>query len=288
VRLVAYALSLPGASAPLVVGLLHPGEMGAVIGARLVAAGVTVVWDGTGRSDVTRARAGAAGLSEAAGLAELCGRATVVLSVCPPSAALEVAERVARCGFGGLYVDANAVSPATAEAVAKHCGTAYVDAAVIGGPPVEGSPTTVYASGELAGEVVALLARAGIRCVGLGGDRQAASALKMCYAAWSKGHWALLVATAAAARRLGVEDALRHEWSRSQPELAKRLERGVVANAPKAWRFAGELAEIGATMRAAGLPEGFGQAAADVYQRLAGFRDGPAPTLEELLDRLVG
>jgi 3-hydroxyisobutyrate dehydrogenase-like beta-hydroxyacid dehydrogenase len=262
--------------------------MGAVIGARLVAAGLGVLWDGSGRSAATRARAGRAGLTEAADLGELCRRAELVVSVCPPAAALDVAARVAACDFRGVYVDANAVSPATAAAVAGSCGTACVDAAIIGGPPVEGSPTTVYASGDRAGTLVDLLAGAGIRSVDLGPDPQAASALKMCYAAWSKGHWALLATTAAAARRLGVEEALREEWARSQPGLAERLERGAAANAPKAWRFAGELAEIGATMRAAGLPDGFGLAAADVYERLAGCRVGPVPRVEELLDRLIG
>lgn len=278
-----------------VVGLLHPGEMGAAIGGRLVAAGVPVLWDDDGRSPATVARAGAAGLERVEDLGELCRRAAVVLSVCPPAAALDVAGRVAACGFGGLYVDANAVAPATAEVVAARCGTAFVDAAIVGGPPLAGSPaataTTVYVSGARAGEVVAILASAGLRSIDLGADPRAASALKMCYAAWTKGSWALLAATAAAARGLGVEDALREEWAHSQPELARRLERGATANAPKAWRFAGELAEIGATMRDAGLPDGFGRAASEVYERLgayrAGHHDGPPPSLAELLDRLV-
>jgi 3-hydroxyisobutyrate dehydrogenase-like beta-hydroxyacid dehydrogenase len=278
-----------------VVGLLHPGEMGAAIGARLASAGVPVLWAGEGRSPATAARADAAGLAAAADLAALCRRAALILSVCPPAAALEVAGRVAACGFDGLYVDANAVAPATADAVAARCGTTYVDAAIVGGPPLAGSAaataTTVYASGEQAGEVVDLLVSAGLRSVDLGPDPRAASALKMCYAAWTKGAWALLAATAAAARGLGVEDALREEWAHSQPDLARRLERGAGANTPKAWRFAGEMSEIGTTMRAAGLPDGFGLAASDVYERLGAYRagrhEGPPPTVAEVLDLLL-
>jgi 3-hydroxyisobutyrate dehydrogenase-like beta-hydroxyacid dehydrogenase len=271
-----------------VVGLLHPGEMGAAVGARLVTAGITVHWDATGRSAASRARARSAGLSERVDLAEVVGEATLILSICPPDAAGDVAERVATHGFRGLYVDANAVSPATAHRIAASCGTDFVDADVIGGPPVGGSTTTVYASGERAGELVALLVGAGIRSVDLGPDPVAASALKMCYAAWSKGHWALLAATVATARRLGVEAALLDEWARSQPGLAERAARGASANARKAWRFAGELEEIGATFRQAGLPGGFGEAAAEIYRRLAGYRDQPPPTLDEVLDRLIG
>jgi 3-hydroxyisobutyrate dehydrogenase-like beta-hydroxyacid dehydrogenase len=262
--------------------------MGAAVGARLVAAGVAVHWDGTGRSPATRARAHSAGLTEEADLADVVGAATLIISICPPDAAGDVAALVASHAFRGLYVDANAVSPDTARRIAASCGTDFVDADVIGGPPVEGSTTTVYASGGRAGEVVALLSGAGIRSVDLGPDPVAASALKMCYAAWSKGSWALLAATVATARRLGVEEALREEWARSQPGLTERTTRGAAANARKAWRFAGELEEIGATFRAAGLPGGFGEAAADVYRRLAGYRDQPPPTLDEVLDRLIG
>jgi uncharacterized protein DUF1932 len=85
-----------------------------------------------------------------------------------------------------------------------------------------------------------------------------------------------------------VEAALLEEWSRSQPGLAERLARGATANSRKAWRFAGELDEIGRTFGQAGLPDGFGRAAADVYGRLAGYRDQPTPTVDEALDRLIG
>jgi 3-hydroxyisobutyrate dehydrogenase-like beta-hydroxyacid dehydrogenase len=275
-----------------VVGLLHPGEMGAALGARLVAAGVEVLWDGTGRREPSRLRAREAGLVETFDLADLVERATVVVSICPPANALVVATSVAECGFDGLYVDANAVSPATARRVAVACRTHFVDADVIGGPPRAGtaaaSATTVYASGERAAEVVALLGASGVRSVDLGADPVAASALKMCYAAWSKGSWALLAAAAGAARRLGVEDALRDEWSHSQPGLVERLERGAAGNAPKAWRFSAELAEIATTMRDAGLPGGFGDAASELYGRLAAYRDEPPPSIDELLDRLIG
>jgi hypothetical protein len=126
-----------------------------------------------------------------------------------------------------------------------------------------------------------VLAGPGLESVVLDGDRAAASTLKMCYAAWTKGSAALLLAIRAVARQMGVEDALLAEWDRSQPGLRARSE-GAVAVASKAWRFVGEMEEIAATFAAAGLPEGFGLAAADVYRQLAGFKDTDALLVEVL------
>ena len=90
------------------VGLLHPGEMGAAIGALLVDRGHEVLWLPRGRSEETARRAAAAGLTSAD---DLKG-ADVVLSVAPPHAALDVARSVQ--GTPALVIDANAVSPTTA------------------------------------------------------------------------------------------------------------------------------------------------------------------------------
>jgi hypothetical protein len=94
-----------------------------------------------------------------------------------------------------------------------------------------------------------------------------ASALKMCFAAWTKGSAALLLAAAAAAEALGVEDALHDEWAQSIPELPARLERARRSADAKGWRWVGEMREIEATLRAVGLPGGFHAAAAEVFDR---------------------
>ena len=86
----------------------HPGAMGAQVGAALVAVGHEVVWLPAGRGAATRERAAAAGLRA---VDDLSG-CDVVVSVVPPGVAAETASAVS--GFGGLVVDANAISPATA------------------------------------------------------------------------------------------------------------------------------------------------------------------------------
>ena len=115
-----------------------------------------------------------------------------------------------------------------------------------------------------------------------------ASALKMCFAAYTKGSTALLCAIVAAADELGVGDALNQQWSRNGSDFAEQTERRVRGVTAKAWRFVGEMEEIAATLEGAGLPGGFHEAAADVYTRIAGFKDAPeTPTLDDVVDALL-
>jgi len=249
------------------IGLLHPGEMGAAVGQSLAGAGHRVVWVPEGRSAATRERAAAAGLDEC-GMAEMAGRSDVIVSVCPPASALDVARAVAGTGFGGLYLDANAISPATAGEVAEIVtagGASYVDGGIIGTPPVTPGFVRLYLSGDRAGEVGALFEGTEVdaRLVAPPG---AASAVKMAYASWTKGSAALLLAARALARAEGVEAVLLQEWGISQPGLERRSAAATESAAAKGWRWVAEMEEIAATMAAAGLPDGFHQAAAEIYR----------------------
>jgi 3-hydroxyisobutyrate dehydrogenase-like beta-hydroxyacid dehydrogenase len=247
------------------IGLLHPGEMGAAVGQCLAGAGHTVLWIPDGRSAATRERAAAAGL-DGCGWAEMAARSDVIVSVCPPGAALEVARAVA--GFGGLYLDANAIAPATAGEVAAIVtagGASYVDGGIVGPPPLAPGHTRLYLSGPRAAEVQALFGGTDVdaRMVPPPGT---ASAVKMAYASWTKGSAALLLAARALARAEGVESVLLDEWGISQPGLERRSAAAAGSAAAKGWRWVAEMEEIAATMAAAGLPEGFHQAAAEIYR----------------------
>ncbi len=241
------------------VGLLHPGEMGAAVAAVLRERGHRVVWASEGRSAETRARAEAAGLEDVRTAGEVaCSE--VVFSICPPHAAIEVAASLG--SFGGVYVDANAVSPATAAKVADVVDK-FVDGGIVGSPPREPGTTRLYLSGERAAEVAELFAGTVLdtRLV------SNASAVKMAYAAWSKGTAAMLLAIRELARREGVEETLLAEWDLSLPELRERYERAERSAETKGWRWVGEMEEIAATFEAAGLPPGFHLAAAEVFRR---------------------
>jgi len=263
--------------------------MGAAIGACLAKRGLRVVWASAGRGTATRSRAKAAGLEDLGSLESALTAAEIALSVCPPHGALALAREVARLGFGGIYVDANAISPETARNVGRaveKSGASFVDGGIIGPPPVEGGRSRMYLSGGHAKDVAALFAGSNMEAIRLAGPAGAASALKACYAGWTKGASALLAAIRALAEAEGVEAALLAEWKLSQPDLQKRSE-AVTAQARKAWRWIGEMEEIAASFEAAGLPGGFHLAAADLYRRLEGFKDGAAPpTLAEVIEAL--
>jgi 3-hydroxyisobutyrate dehydrogenase-like beta-hydroxyacid dehydrogenase len=131
-----------------VVGLLYPGEMGTAVGQCLTERGYRVLWASKGRSPATEARARAAGLADASTPRELAAQSSVIISVCPPHAALDVAWAVH--GFTGVYLDANAISPGTAREVARLIegnGGRYVDGGIIGPPPRRAGTTRLYLSG---------------------------------------------------------------------------------------------------------------------------------------------
>jgi len=252
----------------LVIGLLHPGEMGAAVARCLTGAGYPVLWASEGRSPETAARARGAGLADAGTPAEMAERADVILSVCPPHAALDTAWAVQ--GFGGLYLDANAISPATAREVAlmvEEGGATYVDGGIIGPPPVATTSTRLYLSGARADVVRRLFDGTALDARVIGGGPWSASAIKMAYASWTKGTAALVLAARALARAEGVEEALLAEWTLSQPSLPDRSGAAARSATTKGWRWVAEMEEIAASMAAVGLPDGFHQAAAEIFRR---------------------
>jgi 3-hydroxyisobutyrate dehydrogenase-like beta-hydroxyacid dehydrogenase len=273
------------------IGLLHPGDMGAVVGACARAAGHRVLWAAAGRSAETRARAAAAGLEDAGTVAEVLAASDVVLSICPPHAALDLAREVAARRFTGLFVDGNAVAPATAReigTIVERGGATFVDGGLIGPPPRAAGSTRLYLSGREAKRAVALFEGSALEAIAVNDVPGAASALKMVYAAVTKGTSALLMAVRALAAREGVDDALLAEWHRSQPDLPRKSEAAARDNARKAWRFVGEMDEIAATFEAAGLPGGFHQACGEIYRRLAAFKDVTTPpAMADLVEPLA-
>jgi 3-hydroxyisobutyrate dehydrogenase-like beta-hydroxyacid dehydrogenase len=245
----------------MVIGLLHPGEMGSAVGEALRSVGHTVLWASEGRSAETAARAAA--FEDAGTMEELARRSDVILSVCPPHAALDVARSVS--GFEGVYVDANAVSPGTAREIGAMVGR-LVDGGIIGPPPREPGDTRLYLAGREADSVAGLFAGTALDARVLPGEPGAASALKMAYAAWTKGTAAMLLAIRELARAEEVEPALLAEWRISQPELIERSASAARSAERKGWRWVGEMEEIASTFASAGLPDGFHLAAAEVFR----------------------
>lgn len=269
--------------------ILHPGEMGAEVGAAARAGGARVLWVSAGRGGATRDRAGAAGLEDAGALSTALAQAGVVLSVCPPHAAVAVAESVAAGGFRGIYADANAISPETTRRVGRiveAAGATFVDGGIIGPPPAKAGTTRLYLSGPSSSEVAALFNGSALGTIVMDAPVGAASAIKACYAGWTKGAATLLLSIRALARHEGVEATLAEEWKISQPQLFAQVDRAVLQSR-KGWRWIAEMEEIGATFDRAGLPGGYALAAAEVCRRLEAFKDTRGLTIEDVVGALL-
>jgi len=256
-----------------VVGVLHPGLMGAAIGSALKARAGVVIWADAGRSDATAKRAEIADLIAVPDVAELARRSDVIVSICPPHAAPAVAEEVAAAVADReppLYVEANAVSPDTVTAVAELLGPDnVVDGAVIGPPGWKRGTTVLWLAGARAQVVADLFADSPFDARVLGPRLGAASALKACFALQSKAIPAAWFALFAAARTYGVEEALQTELDRDGAAPSRPMSEVGPRVAQVAWRWAGEMDEAAAAFASAGLPGGFSAAAGDVYRRIA-------------------
>ena len=268
------------------IGILHPGEMGSAVAASARNSGYEVCWVSEGRSHRTRARAESAGLIDVRTLAQLCETCPVILSVCPPEFAAELAARVLSHAFHGTYLDANAVSPTHKQEIADRMeasGVSFVDGGIIGLPPKGPGQTWMYLSGPHAASIARCFEAGPMETEIIGAEVGKASALKMCFAAQNKGSIALLIAVMGAADRLGVLEELRRQWDRRAPD---NTEAHILRSAPKAWRWVPEMREIAATLEAAGMPPEFHHAAAEIYGSLLEFKDANPESIEQVFKRL--
>jgi len=273
------------------IGFLHPGAMGISLAAAAQNSGHIAYWVSEGRSPETYERAVEHDLVEMKTIEELCKRCSIIISVCPPHTATEVAEKVLQYPFDGTYVDANAISPQRAKGIGDlmdQAGVEYVDGGIIGGPAWKANSTWLYLSGNNAEQVAACFSGGPLETEIIGDEIGKASALKMCFAANSKGTTALLCAIVAAAEEMGVRKELEKQWSRYDESFTEETLSRVSRVTAKAWRFSGEMKEIASTFEAAGLPEGFHLAAHDVYERISKFKgEASPPPVEKVLEALL-
>ena len=258
------------------VAILSPGEMGAAVGKVLRESGLEVTTCLEGRGEQTRLRARECGFSIVSDLEELAGTADLILSILVPAEAEKVARSVARAmaasGGRATYADCNAVSPQTTgslEPLITQAGGTFADAGIIGGPPRDGYAPRFYTSGPGASTLAELDGR-GIEVVKVGGESGRASAIKMCYAAMTKGTTALQTALLVAAIRLGVYEELRKEILASQRPAFDQIERSVARLPSVAYRWIGEMEEIAATFESVDVTPDFHRGAADVFRLVAG------------------
>jgi 3-hydroxyisobutyrate dehydrogenase-like beta-hydroxyacid dehydrogenase len=273
------------------IGILHPGEMGISVAASAITNGHQVYWASQGRSNKTRQRAEKYNLIETDSLEQLCQTSEIIVSICPPRAAEDTAKSVIEHGFKGYYLDANAISPQRAIKIGQLLeanNVRFIDGGIIGGPPWKPKETWLYLSGKDANIIADCFTNGPLETKTIGDEIGKASALKICYAAYSKGTTALLAAILTTAESLGVRDELYDQWNMDDSSFSEQANRRTTRVTAKAWRFEGEMHEIASTFQEAGLPSGFHEAAAKIYHRLAGFKDSSeTPKLDDVIKALL-
>lgn len=255
------------------VAIIGTGEMGSAVGRLLHTHGLDVITNLSGRGPHSVARAEADGIRDVGNEQDLVREADIILSILPPSQAITFAETVATAlnttAATTLFVDCNAVSPETtceAEKIISGAGSSFVDAGILGPPPrPDSSKTRFYASGEQAARF-AELNEFGLQVKTIGDVIGHASAFKICYAAITKGLWALALESLVASRALGIEEAFMAELQDSQAVLHGMFTRSTPGIPPKAERWVPEMEEIAATFRSVGLTPRMFEGAADMYR----------------------
>lgn len=273
----------------LTVGVLHPGSMGAAVAACAATNAVEVLWCETGRSIASLERADQFGLTPVATLPELLDRSDIVISLCPPAAAEDLARDVAACRFAGIYVEANAISPTRVQGIAGllQPGATVVDGGVVGSPPVGGKTPTLYLSGLAAAteRIEALFEGTPVRTAVLGTEFGKASALKLAYTSFQKTSRVLVALAVGMAREHGVDQELIEVASRRTDSYLAEPEY-VARTAARAWRWGPELEEAADTLAAVGLPPEMLRAAVSTLARWNDVKNGEL-TLTDALDRLA-
>ncbi|MFF8373517.1 DUF1932 domain-containing protein [Streptomyces lydicus] len=272
------------------VGILHPGSMGAAVAGCAAANAAEVLWCEAARSTASAARAEQFGLTPVPTLPELLDRSDIVISLCPPAAAEDLARVVAEHRFTGVYVEANAINPERVQRIEELLGpdATVVDGGVVGSPPVRGKTPTLYLSGPATAttRIEALFAGTAVETRTLGTQVGKASALKLSYASFQKTSRVLVALAVGMAREHGVDQELIEVASRRTDSYLSEPQY-VAKTAARAWRWGPELEEAADTLAAAGLPPEMLRAAASTLARWNDAKDDSELTLTDALDRLA-
>lgn len=270
------------------IGILHPGDMGSSVGYSCKQAGHQVFWIPAGRSKKSLDRARQAALTPLDSLEAMTSQCHLIISVCPPEFAAQIASEVAATSFEGHFLDANAISPQASLALAElfeASGATYLDGGLVGAPAWNANTTSLYLSGPQSGALANQLSGGTLSVKDMGTRIGQASAMKMCYAAYTKGQKALVATILGTAEHFQISDWLFDSWGEETSQ--KRVEE-LQRIAGRAWRWEYEMLQIADTLRSAGMPDGSHLAAAEIYARLSGFKDlDNPPDWQALLDALT-
>ena len=256
------------------VAILSPGDMGHAVGQLLREHELKVVTCLTGRSQRTKDLAELAGIADVPDLNDMVAQSQIILSISVsemvPSICQRVADAIKATNANVLFSECNAISPQLSrqmEPIITEAGGRYIDASIVGGPPLNGSSPRFYASGDNTAEFEGL-SNFGLDVRTVGTEVGQASGIKMCYAAMTKGSSALYSELLMAAEMMGLSDFVKAEFQSSQPAVLQRMERGLPGVPAKARRWVSEMEEIKDTFEHLGLTPHLFQGVADMYRMI--------------------
>jgi len=254
----------------LTVGIISPGDMGHAVGAQLINNNVNVITALEGRSGRTKSLAKYAKIQDVGSLTNLVKGSDLILSILVPSQAIPFAKTISdtikSLDKSIYFADCNAIAPQTTKKMSEYfqdTSAIFIDGGIIGGPPTENYQPVFYTSGPDT-TLLENLNGKGIRVNNIGSEIGQASAIKMCYAGMTKGTIALNISVLSTAKILGVYDSLIAEFSKSQSEMLKRMNRMSEVHT-KSNRWVGEMLEISSTFESANLSGMFHKGAAETY-----------------------
>lgn len=258
------------------VAILSPGDMGHAVGQRLRENELDVITCLAGRSERTRNLAAKAGIRDVSTMEELVEQSDLVMSMtvsaAVPGLCRAVADALAATGAAVLFAECNAIAPQLArdlEPVITDAGGQFVDVSIIGGPPRPGYSPHFYASGENAA-AFEQLNEFGLTVLTLDGEVGKASGIKMCYAAMTKGSWALYTELLVAAELMGLTEPLLAEFKSGQQAVLQRMERTIPTVPPRSRRWVSEMEEIRDTFAQLGMTPRLFEGVAEMYEFIGG------------------
>ena len=254
------------------VAILSPGDMGHAVGQRLRENELDVVTCLSGRSERTRVLAEQAGIRDVPNMEDLVEQSDLIMSMtvsaAVPSLCREVAGAIKSTGSDTLFAECNAVAPQVTremEPIITDAGGRFVDVSIIGGPPRTGYSPHFYTSGEQATEFEQLN-DFGLTVIKLDGEVGQASGIKMCYAAMTKGSWALYSELLMAAELMGLTEPLLTEFQSGQSAVLQRMERTIPTVPPRSRRWISEMEEIRDTFAHLGMTPHLFEGVAEMYR----------------------
>jgi hypothetical protein len=259
------------------------GEMGFRWAKLLKAHGVEVLTYDKDRGEVSRRRGENAGVTSVASMTDLVSQTELIVSIVVPSAAIDVAKKVAAAVKAArrkdlTFLDANAISPMTAEEIGKNlepAGVNFIDGCIIGSAARMGKGTIVYVSGREANRMQ-VLEKFNIPVKVLGASTNQASAFKVVYAGLTKGLQGLFCELFMGARRFGLVEEIRAQYDESFPGLLEKVSSSIVGLNIHAGRRAEEMDELKRTFDHFGMNSFMAPAAQKVLEAIAALPRGEA------------